>query len=102
MSVKRLFIFLLIFSLFSTTGCLHQRQPSVDFVVSQNLPSKKNTFNTIQAAIDAVPENSEKTFRILIRTGQYYEKLTLTKSNVQLIGADKNSTRIYYDAYAIF
>jgi pectinesterase len=100
MSVKRHFILLLIFSLFSITGCLHQDQSRIDFVVSKNLPSKKNTFKTIQAAIDAVPENSQKTHRILIRTGQYYEKLTLTKSNVQLIGANKNNTRIYYDAYA--
>ncbi len=100
MPAKRLFILLLMFASFSITGCLHQSQSTVDLVVSKTIQPKKNTFNTIQAAIDAIPDNSEKSYRIFIRSGQYYEKLTLTKSNVQLIGANKNNTRIYYDAYA--
>ncbi len=100
MSTNRLFTLFFIFLLLPVSGCIHQKKLTYDLVVSKNISSKKNTFNTIQAALDAVPDNAQITYRILIGSGQYYEKLTITKSNIQLIGENKNNTRIYYDAYA--
>lgn len=57
-------------------------------------------FTTIQAALDAAPTTAKKPYRIYIRQGDYYEKIIIAKPNIQLIGADKNNTRIYYNAYA--
>ncbi|MBK8187034.1 MAG: pectin esterase [Cellvibrio sp.] len=100
MPFDRLFTLFFILSLFFISGCVHQKKTIQKFVVSQKAVTGKNTFNSIQAAIDAIPENSETPYRIFVRTGQYYEKVTLKKPNVELIGEGKNKTRIYFDAYA--
>lgn len=102
MPFNRLFVLLFTLAtltLFSISGCQHQPLTQ-DFIVSHQKTSAKNHFNKIQAALDAVPENVSKPYRILVRSGQYYEKLTITKSNIQLIGENKKNTRIYYDANA--
>ncbi|MCX6138730.1 MAG: pectinesterase family protein [Ignavibacteriales bacterium] len=53
-------------------------------------------YRTIQEAIDAIPENNATMVFINIRKGLYEEKLFLTKSNVCLLGEDRDSTRIVY------
>jgi len=54
------------------------------------------SFSSIQAALDAVPENASRTWIILVRSGTYSEKLFITKSNVALVGEDMETTRIVY------
>jgi len=71
-----------------------------DAIVDESTkPSAKN-FTRIQAALDAAPATTNKPYRIFITPGDYYEKIIIAKPNIQLIGADKKSTRIFYDAYA--
>ena len=53
-------------------------------------------FRTIQGALDSVPVNNTRTVIILIKKGTYNEKLFVTKSNVALVGEDRDSTRIVF------
>ena len=56
-------------------------------------------FNTVQAALNAVPVNNKKPVTIFIKNGVYKEKLYLDSSRklVTLIGEDKFSTILTYD-----
>ena len=53
-------------------------------------------FSSIQSAIDSVPTNNSRLWIILIKKGLYNEKLFIQKSNIALVGEDRNSTRIVY------
>ncbi len=53
-------------------------------------------FTSIQNAIDSVPDNAVRTWIILIKSGTYNEKLYVSKSNIALVGEDRESTRIVY------
>lgn len=66
-----------------------------DFVVSKD---GQGNFENIQAAIDAVPSGNTKPFRIFVRSGYYFEKVSVpaTKNLVQLIGEDASSTIILF------
>lgn len=59
-------------------------------------------YTTVQAAINAVPENSGIVTTIFIKNGTYKEKLTLpaSKNNVHFIGEDVLKTILTYDDYA--
>lgn len=105
MLINRLFAGFFIVFLVLISGCATQNKTSYDAMVTGKSISSKSTtspkrFKTVQAALNAAPLNSTKPHRILIRSGQYYEKITINKPNIQLVGEDKNTTRIYYDAYA--
>lgn len=53
-------------------------------------------FKTITEAINAAPEQNEKTFIILVKNGTYNEKLFVIKSNIAIVGEDRDSTRIVF------
>ncbi|WP_416444871.1 pectinesterase family protein [Leeuwenhoekiella sp. A16] len=59
-------------------------------------------FCTVQDAIDAVPDFRQKTTKIGIKSGIYYEKLILPESkiNVELIGENRDKTILVYDDYS--
>src|ERR1041384_8362060 len=78
-------------------SCASTKQ-SYDAVVSGD-PAQAG-FRSLQAALDAAPENSPKPYRIYIVQGIYHEKLRLQKNNIQLIGAGRDKTRLVYDDYA--
>ncbi|MEO8360355.1 MAG: pectinesterase family protein [Vicinamibacteria bacterium] len=59
-------------------------------------PHGTGTFKTIQAALDALPEDSPTTRLILIKNGDYAEKIYITKRHVALVGEDRKKTRIIY------
>lgn len=56
-------------------------------------------YNTVQAALDAVPTNNKKALTIYIKNGTYKEKLHLdsAKNFVTIIGEDKFNTILTYD-----
>ncbi|WP_138223250.1 pectinesterase family protein [Nibricoccus aquaticus] len=63
-----------------------------DAVVS---PAKDAQFKTLQAAIDASPDNAEKPYVILIKPGRYRWQQTLipkSKRFIHLVGEDANTT----------
>ena len=70
-----------------------------DFVVSR---TGAGDFQTVQEAINAVPDFRKKETRIFIKKGIYKEKLVLpaSKTNVTFIGEDANYTIFTYDDYA--
>jgi pectinesterase len=53
-------------------------------------------YSSIQDAINSVPADNNQNVIILIRKGEYHEKLYITKSSVTLVGEDRDSTRIVY------
>jgi len=61
-----------------------------------NLP----VYTDIQAALDAAPEAGESPHRVLVRAGDYREKLVLARPYLQLIGEGADRTRIHYDDHA--
>lgn len=61
---------------------------------------KVRTYRTIGRALAAVPAHNKRPHVILIRKGRYYEKLAVTKPQVQLRGEHRDSTVLTYDAAA--
>ncbi|MCX7983817.1 MAG: pectinesterase family protein [Bacteroidetes bacterium] len=53
-------------------------------------------FRSIQEAIDAVPFNRQERAVIIVKKGVYEEKLFIAKSNIAIVGEDRDSTRIVY------
>src|SRR5207253_11165255 len=53
-------------------------------------------YNTIQAAVDALPHDDTAYRTILIRNGVYREKVMLQASHVALVGEDRDKTRIEF------
>lgn len=80
------------------TACIHSNS-QYDAIVEAT-PNKTTRFKTVQAALDAAPGASSKPYKILIKPGNYFEKIIITKPNIHLIGSNKQSTRIFYNAYA--
>ncbi|MDP4210184.1 MAG: pectinesterase family protein [Bacteroidota bacterium] len=75
------------------------RLPKADIVVALD---GSGNYKSIQAAINAVPDNSSKRFVILIKNGTYNtEKLIVpaTKINLTIIGEDREKTIISYHIY---
>ncbi len=71
----------------------------VDLVVAQD---GSGDYTTLQAAINAAPDNSNKRFVIYIKNGKYdQEKLIVpeTKKNLTLRGEDRSMTIVSYHIY---
>lgn len=51
---------------------------------------------SIQAAIEAAPENPRKPYVILIKNGIYNEKVIIDKPDIVLVGENRDSTRIIH------
>lgn len=62
----------------------------------------KGDFNTVQAAINSVPDNQSVRTIIFVKKGIYFEKVLVsaTKKNITLIGEDKEQTIITYNDYS--
>lgn len=100
MIARQLFkISCIILSIFIISGCASQPKSNYDALVDPTAKPVGKIFSSIQAALDAAP-TSGGLYRIHIAAGDYYEKIIIAKPNIHLIGADKNTTRIYYNAYA--
>ncbi|MFC4989425.1 pectinesterase family protein [Saliphagus infecundisoli] len=69
-----------------------------DFVVAGD---GSEAFETVQAAINAVPDFRDAETRILIREGEYREKIVVptSKTNVTLVGDGPERTVLTYDDY---
>ncbi|HCS64244.1 MAG TPA: pectin esterase [Cellvibrio sp.] len=94
------FIGTIIFVTLFISGCASQPKHTYDALVDPSAKPAANNFATIKSALDAAPANSLKPYKIYVAAGNYYEKLTITKRNIQLLGAGAQVTRIYFDAYA--
>lgn len=57
-------------------------------------------FKTVQAAVNSVPSNNTKRVIIFIKSGRYYEKITINSPNISLIGEDPFTTVLTYDVAA--
>lgn len=57
-------------------------------------------FPSIDAALKAAPADRKSPYRILVRAGEYREKLVINKPNIHLVGEGMTKTRIHYDDYA--
>ncbi|MFC7138377.1 pectinesterase family protein [Halosimplex aquaticum] len=71
---------------------------TADFVVDA---TGDGDFETVQAAVDAVPDFRENETTVFVAPGTYREKLVVpsTKTNVTLVGGDAAETVLTYDDY---
>jgi len=53
-------------------------------------------YRSIQAALNSIPGGNRGPVVVFIRKGLYREKIFITKSNVSLVGEDRDSTRIEF------
>jgi len=82
-------------------GCGDARRDLHAVVDQQQRPfDDLPVYPTVQAALDAAPDSSDAPHRILIRAGEYREKLKIDKPFVHLLGEGMDQTRIHYDDYA--
>lgn len=63
-------------------------------------PQKTPNFETITAAIDAVPDNNQEAVQIFIAPGRYKERLEIQKPFITLLGEACDTTYIVYGNYA--
>lgn len=100
--MRKLTIPLWIFLLIHLFGCVHQPATQYQAIVTQDisLANKVGYFSSVQAALDAAPSQSKTPYRIFIQPGSYYEKLTIDKPNIHLVGAGMDKSRIHFDTYA--
>ena len=57
-------------------------------------------FTGLQEAIDAIPEGNRAPTLVLIRPGVYREKVTVHKSNIRIVGADRETTVLTWNGCA--
>ena len=57
-------------------------------------------FTSVQAAVDAVPSGQRAPVILLVRAGEYHERVIIAKDNIRLIGEDRDSTVITHSGYA--
>ena len=67
------------------------------YIVSQD---GSGDFTGVQQAVDAVPAGSTRPTVILIRAGEYRERVIVNKDRLRLIGEDRDRTVIAYNACA--
>lgn len=89
-----------------STPVKHRRE-SHDALVDANYTGPEGNqindvrlYQSISRALDNAPENSDRAYVIRIRNGQYYEKLSVEKPNVHLVGESRDRTVLTYDAAA--
>lgn len=96
--MKKLAIILIFAAL--QVSCASIGASRFDAVVKKSCGKTQQCFEKVQAAIDAVPQDNAKPYRIYIAPGVYTEKIVLEKNNVQLLGAGQQKTRLSYGDYA--
>ena len=87
------------FVLLFAAGLCYGQPTDYDFVVATD---GSGDFDTVQAAIMAVPDFRDAETTIFIKAGVYKEKIVLpqTKPNVTLVGEDAEETILTYDDYS--
>src|SRR4029077_11394588 len=58
------------------------------------------TFHSLGAALTALPPNGVGRAAILVKNGRYHEKLTVDRPYVSIVGENRDSTILTYDAAA--
>jgi pectinesterase len=91
-SMVHINVTMLFVALLACMADAHTRE-KYDIVVAKDGSGR---YRTIQEALEAVPKNNEHLVVILVKNGVYNEKLFITKSNVAIVGEDRDSTKIVY------
>jgi pectinesterase len=100
MMIRPVNFLVIVFTSLILFGCANQPAMNYDALVDPAAKPGSNSFTSIQAALNAAPTASLTPYKIHIVAGDYYEKLNITKPNIQLLGESAKTTRIYYDVYA--
>lgn len=89
---KKIFLTLILIAAPACFNYIHSSERA-DLIVSKD---GKGNFRTITEALKAAPAENSKTFIILVKNGIYNEKLFITKSNIAIVGEDRDSARIVF------
>lgn len=63
-------------------------------------PHGDSPYSTLQSALDAIPENAQEPALILVREGEYREKVHIVKPNVRIVGESRERTRLVFSDFA--
>ena len=74
-----------------------KEQPERLIVVSKD---GNGDFNSLQAAVDSIPETADGETRILLRAGEYREKVVIHRDRVRLTGEDRDRTVLTWNGCA--
>jgi len=82
-----------------TATATDSKSLNINITVAQD---GSGNYTTVQAAINAVPDNSSSRTVIYIKNGTYKEVITVpsTKQNVSLVGQSSTGVKLTYDNYA--
>jgi len=72
------------------------RQQAADVRISVVAQDGSGDYRTIQAALDAVPQDNASLKIVLVRNGTYQEKLYVNAGHLALVGEDREKTRIVF------
>jgi pectinesterase len=83
-----------------TTKKSPPRADSERLVVSED---GTGDFNTVQGAVDSIPDNSPQPITVFIRNGMYEEIVYFrNKSNITILGEDRDKTVVFYANNEVF
>lgn len=60
----------------------------------------KPYYRTLNAALDAAPDDGKAAHVIFIHAGRYHEKIVITKPNITLLGENRDGTLLTFDDYS--
>lgn len=63
-------------------------------------PLGDTPYRTLKSALDAIPDNSPQSSEIVLRAGDYREKVHILKPNVRIVGEGRELTRLSFSDFA--
>jgi pectinesterase len=89
----------LIFSIIFSIACFALNAQGKKVTVAQD---GSGDFQTIQAAVNSMPDHAQVRLTIIVKNGTYSEKLVIPswKTKITLVGEDKNKTIITWNDYS--
>lgn len=57
-------------------------------------------FSSVTKALSAIPRDTEEEVTIFVQPGEYYEKITITRPDITIIGTNASECILTYDDYA--
>jgi pectinesterase len=87
-----------LFAVALLVACAHAGETDAWHAIVDAQSHDARVYRSLTSALEAAPNNSTKPYRIYLKAGRYYEKLTITKPNIHVIGQDREATIVTFDA----
>jgi pectinesterase len=94
--MKKAIVAILVFNLIMCNVIAQKASVKYDFTIAKD---NSSIYHSIQEVLNLIPSGNTKPVRIYVKSGMYNEVVTVdtSKSNITLIGEDKNNTLIEFN-----